>query len=539
MRILVFAPYAGIWRHTVMENQLIDVISNISDVEIIKIRCGGTFIHGCGVTRYLHVSENSQEHVREAACQKCMFAAEKSDSHQNIRAEYLRSFIQAADRETIMRKVESFDFSDPLSITKGDLQIGRIALYELILRFKKRNLELDNKQLRHFEVELENALLTQIAAERILNILKPDVVLAFNPQYTSAGVFTSLATSSGIKTYYVSGSGSPREIATAIRIWDWNKFKLVDPALESWTTRKRKGKIKGSSRKRAIAHFEYLCSADSPWTYSTRSLSKSPYEAFKIPKNNRIVLAVLNSLDEILASSVLESVPATRYKSMVFENQQTWVKYLINHYKESEDTTLIIRLHPREFPNKRESALAEQAEVWEEIFSNLPSNVVINHPRDEFSIYDFFDDVALVTTGWSSVSLEALFRSIPVVTYDRNLLGFPGELVFTGESKDEYSFNLDFAMKHGRDAVFRESVLEWIDFAFGVGSARLGGGIQDFHLRYVNRTVNGLLHFLRRLVLRLCPIDEKKMDLSVFRMRNDDKKIINLISHRRDSFFDV
>lgn len=97
----------------------------------------------------------------------------------------------------------------------------------------------------------------------------------------------------------------------------------------------------------------------------------------------------------------------------MYKNQVLWLKDLIDFFSKREDLFLIIRVHPREFPNRREGCKSENATVYEELLSNLPNNIKVNMPSDNLFIYDLalYSDVVL--NGFSSAGLEMALLGLP------------------------------------------------------------------------------------------------------------------------------
>ncbi len=537
MKVLIFAPYAGIWKHTILERQFIKSLSNISGVEVILVRCGGTFAKGCTVIRYFKLNESSPDKERQSICTICTSASQISDHRDLSIVENLFDYVSEQDLKEAAALSSSASVENALNTELNGMPLGRFALYEVILQFKKRNLKLNTEEILQYKTELENAILTARASKKVIDKFNPNLVLAFNPQYNSPGTFLDVAARMGIKTYYLSGSGSPREIATSMRIWDWEKYKCSDPALNFWKTAVVHKRVSGFRRRRAKAHFKYLAMSKSAWSYSSESTRKSPYSKFRIPKGQKLVLAVLNSIDEVFAADIRGVFPSSRCNSKVFENQQEWVRFLIDFYAKKPDYCLIIRVHPREFPNKRDQKTAEQANEWLTLLENLPANIKVDLPDEKFSIYDYFKHVEFITTGWSSVALESCYRGIPVVTYDRQLLGYPSDLVITGDSIQEYSSNLVMAEQFERNKLLRENVLKWIDFAFSDGAIRLGGGSRDFHVRSTNHGINLLGRLFNKVASKYFRGDTRRFDTYIPKRTVDDWKLKQLILQRRSDLY--
>jgi hypothetical protein len=118
-------------------------------------------------------------------------------------------------------------------------------------------------------------------------------------------------------------------------------------------------------------------------------------------------------MDEVL--SLQESGIYNFDKSSLFKSQIEWLTFLINKAKEHSDICFIIRVHPREFPNKRDAVKSQNAVKLEKLLLSLPSNVIINWPNDNISLYEIISKVDLVLTFWSSAGLEASSFGCPII----------------------------------------------------------------------------------------------------------------------------
>jgi hypothetical protein len=449
----------------------------------------------------------------------------------------LKDFILEKDSEIIDSIVGShLDFQD---ISFKEIPIGRLSLFETILRHKKRSMVFDHIQVQEIQASLSNCAQTILAAERIIDKYNPDCIVVHNAQYAVTGAFAETARIKGVKVYQVSGSPSPAEFSNAIRIWDWEKYKAVDPAISWWSDGKNVYKPKKRELQRLKKHFNTVSSAKSVWTYTSGAKDSNPYTYFEIEADKKIILAAMNSEDEIYAAKIRQIFPLKRTDSPVFGSQVEWVKSLIEFANLREDVVLIVRIHPREYPNKREKVLSEQAPIWEKLFQNLPRNVRIDHPDMEFSLFDYFDHITCLTTGWSSAGLEALNAGIPVIAYDKNLLGYPSDKILSGSSPEEYLRNIEIALQRDRDDTQREFVTQWLAASLFKGSILLGGGWQDLHLRFNNRFAEWACRGFNRTVNKLFKNQARNLDLMLPINRKDEKALVSLLLSKSDSLFEL
>lgn len=185
----------------------------------------------------------------------------------------------------------------------------------------------------------------------------------------------------------------------------------------------------------------------------------------------------LSSTDEIVAAKTIKRGVANNYPGMVFENQFNWVSETIMWTSKRPEINLIIRLHPRDLPNKRDSIISEQHSKWIGLLADLPPNVVVNHPDQQISFKEVCVISDVLVTGWSSTAIEAMLLGKPVVTYDQHLPGFPKDLHLTGESKKEYFNNLDTALRQSTYQDHEEVANRWLTHSLVRGSIPLSGGL--------------------------------------------------------------
>lgn len=536
---MIFSPFSGIWRHTVLESQIIEILSESREFEVISVGCGRLFPEDCTVRAYFRGSSELTHDNSITNCDKCSYARELFSSNTSAQCTNLQDYVHPGDLKSVQSLLKNINHQDAEKFVFENLQLGKKALYEIILKYKKRTTNLDVKEFEEWKSILTNAALVVAPARRLLEEIKPDVVISCNAQYAIPGTFAEIASEKKIKTYILSGSPSPVESANAIKIWDWQKYKATDPALHEWPGVQALPPLNSKSLARYSRHERYISSGKSPWTYSSAKSKVNPFDFFKIERSKKIVLAVINSEDEIFAARIAELFPPSRTESSVFESQLDWIRFLIDYYSQDQETHLIIRLHPREFPNKRENQLSEQAAIWDSLLSSLPPNIHIDHPRDGYSFYDYLKHINVLTTGWSSTAIEALAYGISVVTYDQNLLGYPADELLTGDSIEQYKINLDCVERTERKFERMEFARQWINFAHFKGAIYLGGGVQDAHLRTSIPALKFFLRGINRILNLLAPKRIKKVDLKLPRFSGDKNKVINLISFQKDNLFQL
>jgi len=139
-------------------------------------------------------------------------------------------------------------------------------------------------------------------------------------------------------------------------------------------------------------------------------------------------------------------------------------------------------VHPRDFPNKRETFRSEQSFMLEDLLEHVPANAHVNWPAEGVSLYELLEDTDAILTGWSVTAMEALVLGIPVVTYDANLPSYPPDIQYTGRSEAEYYANIDRALADGWRLENAIKGFRWLAYNFVTCTVTVSEGFGQFEL---------------------------------------------------------
>ena len=134
--------------------------------------------------------------------------------------------------------------------------------------------------------------------------------------------------------------------------------------------------------------------------FNPKSTAHSTRVKLGVHGGSKTILMSLSSTDEILAAKTIKRGLALNYPGMVFENQFQWVSETIAWASTRPEIRLIVRLHPRDLPNKRDSVLSQQHAKWMGLLAALPPNVVVNHPNQQISFREVCMISDVLVTGW-------------------------------------------------------------------------------------------------------------------------------------------
>lgn len=470
---------AGIWPHSLQLTKVAKQLDS-NTFSLSYVSCGTAATSFCTVQESRSQDFGNGD-IRKATCRDCRFTARLNSLALGVDSK-INIFLNALLDEHIIQAENEFltkiDFNIQAHLDKrvADTPVVRFALYESILKFKKRNLDFSDSEFKYFKAQLANAVRFTLLGEKFFSADSDyHAILAYTPQYAINNSFLHQAHKRGIKVFFVDGSGNIAERSSAVVLWDWNLYKFTNPALVNWKPNPSTPLLMDDS-KRIDAHKRQLLDGRSFSVYSEPFQSRiSVREHFQIPKTSKFWTLALSSSDEAFAAQIIGAFPKSKYPGTVFADQFHWVRETIEWVSNNKDVHLVIRMHPRDLPNKREKIKSEQAFLWERLLDDLPENVKLNHPDEGIPIRALLESSDAFLTGWSSSAVEAMDLGIPVVTYDRELPGFPSSIHLTGNSKRQYFENLKLLKTTKKSLKIRNDANRWLIHLYNAGSVRLTG----------------------------------------------------------------
>lgn len=495
MNLLFFTPHAALWPHTAPEAYLARALAECGH-KISYLTCGKAQTYCAPMTaRRLLPGCTAEESAR--ICSDCRIGANAIASVYRFPVDALSRYLTEEDFakfEAMAAEAVAGKFLDTEYL---GVKVGRVALYEFTLAHKKMSTELNELQWRDYHLYLSNALRTLQGFARYLESNRPDAILTFSPQYSNINSAMQFAISQDVRVLFIeSGTNLAHRLGT-MRVWDWKVHKLVNPALTYWN-RSADNPITSYSADKVTGHFEQLLSGQHFAVFSAPYAGSSGVrQRWGIKTDQKILLMTLSSYDEAYAALLIDGFPYKKVFSSVFRTQAEWVKATIEWVARRSDLFLVIRVHPRDFPNKREAVHSEQSFVLESLLQAVPANVRVNWPAEGISLYELLEDTDSVLTGWSVTAMEALVLGIPVVTYDANLPSYPSDIHYTGHSATEYYANIDSALVDGWRLENVVNGFRWLAYNYTTCTVNVSEHFGQFEL--------GSKSYLRRVLRRGWP----------------------------------
>lgn len=300
------------------------------------------------------------------------------------------------------------------------LKIGKITLHDVLLIRKQDHLEFDPEgdAWRDYKNLARACVILALRFRRYIKQHRAAGLMVYNSHYSVNRIPFAIAEQEGVPTFSMHGGASLRYVWETLMFTRGDIDQHKPACVRNWTTYYKDRRLNSSDVKMVEGHFEELFAGKMAHAYSAPAGSTPCEHLFsKVnPHNNRkVLIAATSSADERFAleqSGIRQIFPREEY---LFPTQTEWLAFLISRMRKSQDLALIIRVHPREFPNKREGVTSTNSERLHQLLRDLPDNVMVNWPSDGISFYDLMLRADLIVSCWSSVVLESSLFGCPIV----------------------------------------------------------------------------------------------------------------------------
>jgi hypothetical protein len=445
MKTIFFAPHAAIWIHAFPEALVAEALAQHGQ-EVVYLTCGRVFERHCIPMTAMGLSHAAEPRDKAVVCELCRANASVLRERLELRGMDIADVLMAQDYELAEREMSAIRRDNFLTASLGEVEYGRAALSSFLLQHKKTTLAFSDAEWPVLLTEIRHSLLSLLAARRVFEAHKPDRLVLYSPGYSVNLVWAKLAEKRGIPQYYIQGSNNLSDrlqklifarglFWQGLNIEQWKRFKHMpcSPAAARYVT----------------DHFLEIIKGRSALIYSLARSTAAPdlRARFGVGPDQKLVVATMSSYDELLAGEITGQIP--RLGRGAFATQVQWISCLIEFFRGRPDLFLLIRVHPREFPNRRERVKSEHATELEARFTNLPPNVRINWPSEGVSLYDLAEEMDLCLNAWSNAGKEMSYLGIPVVLYSTETIFYPPGINYAADDEAEYLALIDRALADG------------------------------------------------------------------------------------------
>jgi hypothetical protein len=473
--------------------------------EIVYVGCGGLLNSHCVSMSAASVPFEAPPSAKERVCRMCRKTEKILRGQFSLEGPDLLDLATQEDlslAEALLGSAEPSTW--PLLVQDG-VEVGKIALYEMLIQSKRGALEFDLAELARYRANLKNVIIVVRITQRFLDTVQPDRIVLYNALYSVHRAVCRLAELRGIPQYYLhAGDNLSVRLRTLVLARN-HAFYHYQYLRGQWS--KLQGRpCPSDAMAAATNHLLEMARGRSIWAYSTAPKGRVDLRReFNIAADQKVICATMSSDDERFGGEVAGVL--TPVKSALFSSQVDWIKALIEYVKTRPELFLLVRVHPREFPNRRERVLSDHAKTLQDALSTLPGNVRANWPTDGTSLYDLATITDVFANAWSSAGREMAWLGLPVVLYSTELCLYPPELNYVGTTESEYFRQIEKALADGWSVETIRRTYRWSAADLFFAALDISDAFSvDEHAPYLRRVLERAIrsvaptHRLRRIV---------------------------------------
>lgn len=429
LNILVFAPFQAIEQHTFPEAYFTKLLRDDGH-SITYLGCDGLLNSYCVSQAAFGLAEASSDADKAKVCITCI--KQRKIMGKIFPDKFLlENYYNSSFEIEISKFLSSIQRAEQIpSLIFKDISLGRIAAYEFIIHNKISDiLALSDEQLRLYKIYLANAMRTLFCIEEFFKSKKFDRVFLYNSAYSTNNVVLEVARKNNIPLCFMHAAFNLQHRSDSM-YFSWKKTIEYDREVIGFFEKNSDAlNLDYSKYEIPLDHIRHQLTAKSVFTYSSgrrRNLVEVKNKLNIDDDYEKIVLASMSSFDESYATDF--SIMNGAYlgaATKIFPSQIIWIQKLIEFFKNKPNIKLIIRVHPREFPNKREGTSSPRVRDYEVLFKDLPKNISIDYPSLKNSIYDLFEIIDLHLVSQTTTGCESAIFGIPGISYIKGIGNYP------------------------------------------------------------------------------------------------------------------
>lgn len=462
MKVLFFSPHAYFSVHALPEAVVAEALVQAGH-EICMVTCDGIYRKHCLCMSQVIFSDQIK---KEKICSIC------KSNRNAIHAEFqfpslsIDAYLSDADSERADAAANALNRSNFLQFEWNGIPVANYALYEFWLNHKLSSEEIEPNLWPEYVAIFENTLKTLIAIQRMLDDVKPDRIVCYNSLYSVNRVVAAIAERRDVPHFTLHAGRHHKRRLQQMTIYKGIGHGVTINRLPMAVVY-RGSPCTIDQIDMVTEHVQELFNATSLWVYSIQSGklgSAELLDRFSVKDGQKVLLAVMRSNDERLAARF---AGIAHYDSdTLFDDQYQWLAWLADFARLHPEYVIVFRVHPREFPNKREGVTSQNANTFMKFISelDLPDNFHVNLPKDSISIHDLLKITDVLLNNTSTVGLEASLFGIPVVGCQEELYAFDLALQEEPSSIDDYIKKISDACAAGWNFSRVVGAYRWLNY---------------------------------------------------------------------------
>jgi hypothetical protein len=427
---LIFAPAAGVSPWEDVLGEIYIHLKNLN-IDTTVMRCEEIYREICPTMSAFGLTEEDHPDRKRQVCSACVKGQDNSLNSKFIKNSALSIAPSHEDYDFADKAFKEISRENWISFNVDGIPLGKVAAYEFILNYKIKHETLSEKEWSLFRPHLFNTLLTYSFSANYFEKNTVDYVFCYNRYYSINNIFSIVAERYGAKVFTVQTEGPANKPNSRFHMFDNFKDHVMLAHSDAWKKFSNQP-LSIVQTLKVVIHLASQVGLTRTLTYSSNpllSLKLSEInKKLEIKNSNPLVLIPTSSADERFALEFLGFLPRHLVKN---SDSLAILKRLVNVANTRPDLNFIFRVHPREYPNKREAIRSQHSKDLESYLSSieLPENVYINLPDHNISLNNlaFACDYILNSTSSVGVDLSALGLRVICFTPDE-LYIYPLEL---------------------------------------------------------------------------------------------------------------
>lgn len=506
-KILFFSPFQAIEKHAFPEAALALTLPK-DKFEVSYLGCGKMFQSFCIAHTANGLTELASDYEKNLVCELCVNSRKQVFRHFPS-SDVLDFYYDRSWEFEIDQYIHSLSRTEIYESKFHGIFAARIAAFEFILEHKIFEIEaISDEQFSYYKIRLKPVLRALLAFRSYAARNTFDKLFVYIQPYSVNNVVRAVAKDLNKKVAFAHPGYNWRHLNESIYFsWSTTVDNYQD-SIKYYLNSESQIELDYSKFRLSLDQFEEQTVGKSYFNYSVnkkRNLKKIS-EIFHLNGlYKKVVLLAMSSSDEAYAADFsFKDFQFSGAAFQVFPDQAEWLKFVVEYFRERPEYKLIVRIHPREFPNQREKVLAPKVKVYQEILANLPENISLDHPDQKNSIYDLFEIVDFVLAAQSSIGFDAARLGVPVIASVDGLgIYSTRSICHVPENVEQYRQLLESFLKDDSKNSFSSAVkaLEWNLFLYTKGVIPFQ--VHGFWEFYERKLVGRILRKLKSKVLRL------------------------------------
>ena len=519
MKVLFFSPFQAIWQHAFPEALIARaLIEQGHSVDIMQ--CSELYKNGCIAMGAYGKGFDSKKKEKEEVCYFCKNQKKILNNFHGAKKHALNDFINEDEMTFIENELPKVEKDKYLDFYFQDVPAGRIAAYLTLIKYKKKSTTLETKEFEYYLNDLKNVMITILSIKKYIATNRPSHIIAFNSFYGENHAIYLVARQQGIPFFWLHTGPNLSNRLKKVQFGLGHHYDILNKNFHYWNEKHKNEPTSQAGIESVKAHYNELLCGKNIFVYSQSDSNHGEdlLKRYHISSEKKVILAAMSSNDERIAAETIGVL--SPLKDLPFVSQFEWITQLILFTKKNTKYHLIIRLHPRDFPNRRDNQISEQSRQYNELFNHLPNNVTINWPDDKISVYHIAKFTHLCLHSGSSVGKEMALLGIPVLNYLPHSLAYPPNMSPSAYTQDLYFSSIHQLIEKGWSLDYAISAMRWC--AIELHEALLDLSSQSNLTEQVHS--NLLVRIIKKVLRSISPFYEKKNNCRYAKSRDLSNK---------------